>query len=348
MKNIQSFICQDTYWIAIDKNKRLRCYDYQFNEICNPGETEMEGKVFPFAERMLYFRHQEDVICLDIPTCKHKSVFQGATPVYQFDNYLLLTRRDKGAVHTLCVRLPDMEIGWEAAYRISPFFDFSGLIYGHKGIGDKSVITSFNVLTGAIEWEYDLEKQLGAWIDYDGTARKPETVKFIGACDNELWVSLNNGKILILDCVSGAKIYILENKNPYCSYEKFKPNLLLYDKQNKCIVHFFRQSLSTVNIKEKEIRNYDLRGDLGRYKIENDGALFDFDNYYIYFIDNYNCKAGVLERSSNTLKWEYDFKENDITSDGRPLSPQKIHIRDRALFILDNQNTLHVFVKEIN
>lgn len=121
VKNIQSFICQDTYWIAIDKNKRLRCYDYQFNEICHPGETEMESKVFPFAERMLYFRHRGDVFCLDIATCTHTSVFQGATPVYQFDNYLLHTRRNEGAVHTLCIRLPDMKISWEVAYRISPF-----------------------------------------------------------------------------------------------------------------------------------------------------------------------------------------------------------------------------------
>jgi outer membrane protein assembly factor BamB len=199
---------------------------------------------------------------------------------------------------------------------------------------DESTIARIHPEKLDTQWTFSLAS-LGTWTDLFGFEKKVAVTNIIGAYEEDLWIGLNNGKVLVVNVESGVINYSSQLNGVFPA-----TGAMYVDDKNQKIIGLFMYSYWEVDMKTLKVSHHDLESHFREQEIHSFGVL-QFDEDYIYFFDKDNCKVGILDRNTIRLIWQYTIPQS-TEEQAFPMEIQKI--KD-TLYILDNSNTLRVFRK---
>lgn len=237
------------------------------------------------------------------------------------------------------------QIEWERQIKTGKFIKlFKRNFLNSKYLTD-SFIGLYSCLTGDELWTFDTTT-LGIWIDYDKTEKTTEVQRVLGELDDKLYIYLNNGKILILNLLTGDKIDLLENdKNTdQGSFKGRFMSAIQLDKKYSKLIQLFNQRYTEVDIQNKTVSQIHIE-DMIRNNLTNMNG-FVFDDDLIYFSDRNECKVATLNRKTMQIDWVHTFYENESCEIGGNRFGRDLKLSGHRLYVLDNKHTLHVFEKE--
>jgi len=225
----------------------------------------------------------------------------------------------------------------------------------------KLKIVCFNFSSGLPLWHYFIPSGVYDWVDGSGRTHQGEILKFIGVYDDILWIVLNSGRLLGLSKENGSFIYDLCHPNlyPFTWSETNKiegVNIYNYytqldEKQGKLFglsniwyweinLKSFQRSFEIIDISatlhENGIERADAPVDYG-WSFEGDEIYFGFTGRSLL-----KNNIGIFNRRSQKVTWSqkvgYEGEYHPILS--------KIEFESNRLYVLDGENTLHIFEKE--
>jgi outer membrane protein assembly factor BamB len=209
---------------------------------------------------------------------------------------------------------------------------------------DYAFFTLYDIDSGEEKWSHDIS-EYSPWIDFHGKRKDVEVSKFLGVFREDLWVALNNGKILILNVQTGERKHVIGN--PHFSYP-FEKNVfpstddMVMDNKNSRVVGLFMHSHWEVDLETFNVNHVYLEDHFDEFKIHSSGVSA-IDDAFIYFVDKDNGKVGVFNRGTHRLAWQYAFPQpGDLQT--FPLSLQK---HGDTIYVLDSDDTLHIFKKTV-
>ncbi len=232
---------------------------------------------------------------------------------------------------------------WENGFDFRPIYT-EGVIYlGFKG-RKRDVLIGIGNEDGNEKWNFKLSN-LGTWFDYDKTEKPFQILKILGIHKKEIFIYLNNGHILVLNLETGKKTAVIANdKNINQGFfsGSFSSNIQ-FDAINNKLVQLFRKTYTELDLDSKKVTQYEI-SDLKQLNLENT-SNFVFDDEFIYFTDKNEKKLGKLNRENLKIQWTYSFNKTLQNSNvyGRTLK-----IKGNYFYVLDNNQTLHIFEKEQN
>jgi hypothetical protein len=237
------------------------------------------------------------------------------------------------SVTTYCIQLPFGDEIWEAKLTELPLFIDRDILVG----SGKDVISLLNS-SGSVVWKY-ITSTLGDWNDYNGNRKQTQVSRNLGVYENQLFSLLNNGRILVLDLESGAKVDLLENnKNTdQGSFSGMFMNAIELDQVNGKLILLFNQRYTEVDLSTGGVTQIHL-DEMKENGLENMNR-FIFDDAYIFFSDQYHQKIASLNRDTLKIDWIHDLSDGT----GTHRYARDLKLSGNRLFALDNKNTLHVF-----
>lgn len=209
---------------------------------------------------------------------------------------------------------------------------------------DTNILFCINSQNGEVTWSYDT-KYFNSWQDYDGSDIPTQVQKILGVYDDRLFISLTSGKILVLDVLTGEQVALLTNdKNKDQGYFNghFSKALEL-DEKSSMLIQLFNDRYTTLNLKTYEVTESIIQemSDQKLYNMDN----FVFDDEYIYFAEKYNKKIGAFNRSTLKLDWLTSLHQENLNNIQDEPYGRQLKLHDNRLYVLDIQNTLHIFEK---
>jgi len=202
----------------------------------------------------------------------------------------------------------------------------------------ENIISALSYSNGSLYWVFNVH-ELGNWFDYDNSIKPIQATKILGNCNSNLYVYLDNGRILVLDLESGAKVDLLENnKNTdQGSFSGMFMNAIELDQVNGKLILLFNQRYTEVDLSTGGVTQIHL-DEMKENGLENMNR-FIFDDAYIFFSDQYHQKIASLNRDTLKIDWIHDLSDGT----GTHRYARDLKLSGNRLFALDNKNTLHVF-----
>lgn len=208
----------------------------------------------------------------------------------------------------------------------------------------------YDKYTGKKLWQFSLS----SFPKYPGLDKDVEVRKFMGVYNGILWVGLTNWMIVGIDVETGIEVHRIlypAIELPIAQKLRIKKGIrriphglsfgFLDDKVGK-IIHIYEAFYFELDLTTQQIKHQDLAGQLQGTKPHGMANMKCFDDKYMYYIDGPNCSVGVVNRENLQVIWQHDFKAEYNTN---PIELK--HSENGDLYILDSENTLRVFEREI-
>ena len=205
----------------------------------------------------------------------------------------------------------------------------------------ENIISALSYSSGSLYWVFNVH-ELGNWFDYDNSIKPIQATRILGNCNSNLYVYLDNGRILVLDLESGAKVDILENdKNTdQDSFSGMFMKAIELDQKNGKLIQVFNQRYTEVDLSTGVVTQIHL-DEMKEKGLENMDR-FIFNDEHIFFSDQYHQKIASLNRDTLKITWIHDLSDDSSS----PRFAREIKAGGNKLFALDNKNTLHIFERE--
>lgn len=241
-------------------------------------------------------------------------------------------------------------------YYKNDFYPYTILDNKIFGLLNKNNIFLYNH-NGLIKWQYDLStkynwQQRADYIDEPDVEKQAEVIKFLGVYKNELWLVLNSGALLALNIETGTESrYIKEGKMIVgeSDFENFKGYFgydTVLDEESGLIFNLSRHFYLEYNLNSANsyFDSYSFKESSQEHKL-NLNYVGGFDEEYIYSYEgsDNNCFA-IFSRAKKEIIWSSEIEEVK----GRFPAIRDLQYGAGKIYVLDHDNTLHIFEKEQN
>lgn len=342
--NVKGFFISNNHFFLSNKNQ-LKCYDLNSNF---QWEKEISGNIW----KVLVYQEKAYVEFFDNETGFEKtsviSIANSNNLKNSLNSFMLRDISSNGlaitlkynedySTNTFLIDLKTESIVWNKQFEELPHFINNSMMIS----GFNNFIKCINI-DSSISWIFNTEI-LGNWTDYDNTKKPIEVSKVLGVYNNKVYIYLNDGKILVLNLKTGAKIAMLSNNkniNQGFFSGSFNSNIKL-DSINNKLIQLFRKTYTEVDLNSGIVAEYEIK-DMENLNIENI-TNFVFDDEFIYFSDKNNGNIGMLNRINLKIQWTYSLTQSKNNTYGKVLK-----IKGNYFYVLDNNNTLHIFDKTQN
>ncbi len=314
-------------------------------------EETIVGKLsigFAYKDTVIIKDHKKRLIQIDITNgAIIKEVDGDFSPIRSIhDRFLISTLEEKRYRPGLYAS--DFKRRWQL--NTSSFFYQSkniDLLLGYPRLRQPTVVdyaffTRYDIDSGEEKWSHDISGY-SPWVDLLGKRHAVEVSKFLGVFREDLWVGLNNGKVLILNVQTGERKN--EIGNPHFSYS-FEKNVfpstddMVMDHKNSRVVGLFMYSHWEVDLETFNVNHVYLEDHFDEFKIHSSGVSA-IDDAFIYFIDKDNGKVAVFNRGTHRLAWQYTLPQpGDL-----PTFPLELQKHGDTIYVLDSDDTLHILNK---
>lgn len=238
---------------------------------------------------------------------------------------------------------------------------------GNPSISSGNYFFSEQFLTGQLLNAYHLKDFSKIWqfniapyskyVDARKEICESIITNIFGVYNDNLWIGITSGKIFALDIYSGKLNYELGfNECDFTTGFNFsiseESGIVPYGDhmqldQGKgelfglCNKHYMRIDLKQA---KPRMEYFDIGQSMDLHKMEskNQGYTIPSEGKYIYFCDKSIGKIGVFDREKLEVIWSYELemKRAGIAQ------IMKVKYENEHLFVLDRNNTLHIFEKE--
>ena len=221
---------------------------------------------------------------------------------------------------------------------------------------DKQLIYAYSFDSNEILWAFDNLVKKYNWMQksiYEGEPeeeKQAEVIKFLGVYKNELWLVLNNGALLALDIETGTESrYIKEGKMIVgeSDYEDFKGYFgydTVIDEENGLIFNLSRHFYLEYNLKSDNsyFDSYSFKESSLKNQL-NLNYIGGFDEKYIYSYEgSSNNRFAIFSRAKKEIIWSSEIEEVK----GKFPAIRDLQYGAEKIYVLDHDNTLHIFEKE--
>lgn len=221
----------------------------------------------------------------------------------------------------------------------------------------KLSLFSFDFHTGSPLWQYTLLEEIYDWTDGGGYEHKGEIERIIGVYKGVLWVSLNSGRLLGLSVEGGLLLYNISQPNIY-------PNGYIFREENKYLwygrhwqfdaekgvlfgltsCYYFELTLSNPS---NTFVLYDISASCEQYSIKANMPVLEWSwqGDEIFFGDtdfNRPAQVGIFNRQTKQITWT----SQELGTQGIFNGVRKLDYAIDRLYVLDGENTLHIFERE--
>ncbi|EZH75900.1 hypothetical protein ATO12_03660 [Aquimarina atlantica] len=220
-----------------------------------------------------------------------------------------------------------------------PCFFVKNLIFGK--VNNKIIKYSID---GGDLWQFDLQ-QLGTFFKIGRGNTKIEVFKFLGVFENDLLVLLNDSSILRLDIKTGGlvnRFCLTLFKNTSKELKAIYSNIQLY---GDILVYFRSGKYAEYCLKDDIIKKeFDIENQLKNKKLhDNAPGYIKENNLLYYFVTGFGSfslpSLVVFDLVAKEIIWK-DVHNNPN------VSYKDFRKNKNNLFVLDSDNTLHIFEKE--
>ncbi|HHH49628.1 MAG TPA: hypothetical protein ENK52_01470 [Saprospiraceae bacterium] len=325
----------------------LNLFNYSNNLYRKIFGRDSEDVVLDFGSKFFFAKRIEasdcfsyDLIVYDKIESTSSSYLNDSFPLILSPSKMLVKGYGKEKGKTKQIDLIRNSIDWEIDIDFRP-----KLLTQNNYLGfvsrNKNLIKCISNKDGSEIWSYDVTN-LGTWQDYDSSEKIIQVSRILGIYEDQVYLYLNSGKILLLNINTGEKISVLENdKHP--KYDTFGDSIELDIKRGK-LIQLARQDLIEVDLQSREVSMNPIE-DMKSLNIEN-ASRIAYDANHIYFTDKNNQTLGALNRSTHKLDWAYKLSQEGVSKSEQPRYGRDLKLRGNRLYVLDNKFTLHIFEKE--
>jgi len=213
---------------------------------------------------------------------------------------------------------------------------------------DKNNLHAYTLPTAKPLWQFDL-KEIGDYATHQGERKTYEVRKFLGVWSTYLLVALSNDELLIIDINTGNFVKKLSKIPPQIMAEytvDYLGNCMELDEQEGKVKGFVNFVFWELDLSTFTFGCYNLAATLTQNKLNtlmNTTSYAQSNEHYfvtMYSIDENGSMWTYLVALNKTTKL-IDWKQ-EIPWSGNNV-PQ---YANEKLYILDTNNTLHIFQKE--
>jgi len=214
-------------------------------------------------------------------------------------------------------------------------------------------ITALN--TEKILWQYTIPSGIYDWIDGSGRTYQGEIDRIIGVYNKVIWISLNSGRLLGLSIKNSALIYNISQPNQYTvGYVLTEENKYLWYGRylqldiNKGVLFglnsnfYFEIELNNIN----NFTLYDISESCKYWNIKANMAVLEWAWYDDEIFFGENLTKGNTVGIFNKKKKEIIWADKIGRAGNNGVTIQKIDYSEGRLYVLDGENTLHIFERE--
>ena len=256
------------------------------------------------------------------------------------DSFLLVSKDKKTAIFDII----NNEFHYILNSRIFKFLEWKEKLF----FKNKNTIQGIEIYTGQFLWEFPLSS-LGKWKNSWDEERDFEVYKLIGIYNNILWAFIEIGGFIGLDIKTGELKYrISEYHMGKESKLFFRSDYYLDNERGKIfgLAHIFIEI--DLNQDLPFVTQYGLQEEFEKYNIKkaNDIAEdFVVQDNLLYFYLAEQLKFGVLD--INTKEIIYVSEPIAVVERDDCFTQLKdLKVSENKVYILDSNNTLHIFERE--
>jgi len=256
------------------------------------------------------------------------------------DSFLLVSKDKKTAIFDII----NNEFHYILNSRIFKFLEWKEKLF----FKNKNTIQGIEIYTGQFLWEFPLSS-LGKWKNSWDEERDFEVYKLIGIYNNILWAFIEIGGFIGLDIKTGELKYrISEYHMGKESKLFFRSDYYLDNERGKIfgLAHIFIEI--DLNQAPPFVTQYGLQEEFEKYNIKkaNDTAEdFVVQDNLLYFYLAEQLKFGILD--INTKEIIYISEPIAVVErDDSFTRLRDLKVSENKVYILDSNNTLHIFERE--
>jgi outer membrane protein assembly factor BamB len=205
-----------------------------------------------------------------------------------------------------------------------------------------------NFDTGVPLWHFSLG-EIGRWYsETDGQWKEGAIEHFVGVANGILWVNVVHGTILGIDANTGELKHSLTTPhkvvgNASQPHHQYPQGRLNYDEKRNILFGFHYDVFSEIDLNEPEpqLTFYIIEECSKQQAFSPNVDRYCYDEHYFYYLDAFNGKIGIIDRTTKKLIWVYSFSEASTSG-----ILMKIEVSENYLFVLDSGGTLHIFERE--
>lgn len=191
-------------------------------------------------------------------------------------------------------------------------------------------------------WSFSIS---GEYFDIRGEDQKTSYMGTLGIHNGVLWIWLSSGELIGLDEKTGELTKRIRSGGSKDNPEFKFGGAMQIDADTSSLIGLWSKYYIEINLNDPNlsVKYTDLSESLEAISmsISYRSHAFPYDTKSIYFCDDRQGKIGVFDRGKKEIVWSYEL---DMRRDGIA-QILEMKYADNKWYILDRNNTLHIFEK---
>lgn len=323
----------DRFLITNKKDKTVRVYETDaLNEvkILFPNDITY----ITHHENNLFISSETDTFLFDVKDLSKKGVKMAGVhvlPAFINDQFIFSNYQTDSGLKIVRYNYKNLSL--------EEFFDYQ-IGRDTLGVDNKLVFTEKNFIsrkifcidqgTGKKCWELDVS-EIGQTVS-NGKEAKGKIVGSLMAKNEGLLVAISNSKLIKIDTNSGNLTWERDSTNHL---------LQLYgDRIINVDAGYYREISPDTG---KTLVEYEMNSEYVKHGFTATGPLgaFTVMDTHVFIVHAMGCKMGCINRCTGKIDWSVEVGEGIVTLPHAPI------VYKDKLYVLDDEGTLHVYVREL-